>query len=97
MEKVKQKKLESIVNYKKVFKEADNEDKVISAVRKLTGMYLQKNGLTGLQKELGIEAILFLMNEIRVEGKAFDTSKSDKLRKSISLILKHIEENPDVM
>jgi len=95
----KQKRLESIVNYKKMFKEAEPQpqDKITGTVRKLAGMFFTKNGITGLQKELAVEDILFLMNEIKIEGKQFDTSKSAKLRKAISMILKNIEEQPDVV
>ena len=44
MMKNKRKKLESIVNYKKVFKEAEpqQQDKITGTVRKLAGMFFVK-------------------------------------------------------
>ena len=85
-----------LVESSKKFKEAEpqQQDKITGTVRKLAGMFFVKNGISGLQKELAVEDILFLMNEIKVEGKQFDTSKSAKVRKAISMILKNIEEQP---
>lgn len=96
---IKKRKLEGIVNYKKMFKEADlvqpEENETLNLVMDKVVKYLKGLAFPNAKIGLAIDVIKHLLNEIRIEGDKFTSTESETLKKIISKILKR--EGEDVV